>query len=121
MNKVCLLILPITFLISCGGGGGGGTSGILGGPSGGGGNSYSYKKVDERISDVTVSQFDVDGVTIAQAYNSETQSTYRNFLPLTESNISFATGTNTNAEQYFEIGINKYLESTPSGASNSMT
>jgi len=115
MRYTSFVILSSIFIVSCGGGGGGGTSGILGGPSGGGGTTYTYKKVDERITEGSVSQYDRQGTAVALAYNQESGLWYRKFLELNESNISLSTGTNTNGEQYFQINIDKYLEETPEG------
>ena len=115
MKNTSSLILICLFIISCGGGGG--SSAGLSGSSGGGPN-YTYSKVQARYDNNTVGQYDSSGVVVAQTYNSETGSLWRNYFDLDSRNLSFLKGTDANSNEFIQISISKYNDDfTPDGTS----
>ena len=112
------LLVSVFIISACGGGGGGGGSSLMGGgvapnPT----PTYNYSTVDSRFDANTVSQFDVVGVAVADAYNQENNSYYKGLIELGDSDLSFSTGTDANGNAYFTIDINKFYSNTPDGLS----
>lgn len=117
MKKFLLLVTSVVFITSCGGGGGGSSSIMGGGVAPNPTPTYNYSTVDSRFDTNTVSEYDVTGVAVTQAYNQEAQNTYVTQLELDDSNLAFSLGTDANGNTFSSINIDKYYSSTPDGLS----
>ena len=110
------LVLSFTLLItSCGGGGGSSSASpaaaVAATPT------YSYSTIGQRLDAGTVGQYHSVGVVMAQTYNSEVSKTYRNYMDLASSNLSFSTGTDSYGDLFLTIDVNKYKENNLDGSS----
>lgn len=103
MKKLTIFLLTSTFIfVGCSGGGGGSSPLVNPGPTT---PTYTYKKVDERLSEGTASSFTEVGRSLIYTYSSDgggwASTDADNF------NINFSQGTDSYGDTFFTIEINQ--------------
>jgi len=99
-------ILSLFFIVSCGGGGGGGgSSPLINTPSS---PTYSYKTIQERVNEGSISEFGDTGRTLSYIYHSESGSTWS--TSRTDNlNINFSQSVDSYGDDVVTISVNQVV------------